>query len=291
MTPDKGTGRRAQVLVKQAEPIGQKRVKDFITRGRQANPRSRGRGGQDARGAGAAHKWNRIGGSAAMTLLRKHGLWLVFATMAGIVGAWLIYASRPTVYLSTAQVDVEPHVVALTTPIVPNMGTEEQVATSGVVLASTARALGAKPRNLATDLSAKVTGTANIMSINCTMPAAAAAQRCAAAAAAGYVAFRNQVGSSKIDQAHDPLHVTLVTAATLPASPAGAGEGHTTRDGAGPRGKAGPGGGERLVALLAFGRPGALVRGRRLIAAGAIVDPARLSDPDTAVRDAVADAG
>ena len=159
-----------------------------------------------------------------MTLLRKHGLWLVFATMAGIVGAWLIYASRPTVYLSTAQVDVEPHVVALTTPIVPNMGTEEQVATSGVVLASTARALGAKPRNLATDLSAKVTGTANIMSINCTMPAAAAAQRCAAAAAAGYVAFRNQVGSSKIDQAHDPLHVTLVTAATLPASPAGPGK-------------------------------------------------------------------
>ena len=76
-----------------------------------------------------------------------------------------------------------------------------------------------------------------------------------------------------------------------PGSGAGIGDGATAKDGAGTRGKAGPRGAERLVALLAVGRPRDLVQGRRLIAAGAIVDPARLSDPDTAVRDAVADAG
>ena len=76
-----------------------------------------------------------------------------------------------------------------------------------------------------------------------------------------------------------------------PGSGAGIGDGAAAKDGAGTRGEAGHRGAGRLVALLAVGRPRDLVQGRRLIAAGAIVDPARLSDPDTAARDAVADAG
>jgi len=43
---------------------------------------------------------------------------------------------------------------------------------------------------------------------------------------------------------------------------------------------------ERLVALLTVGRPRDLVQGRRVIAAGGAVDPARLADPAVAVRDA-----
>ena len=73
-------------------------------------------------------------------------------------------------------------------------------------------------------LSAKVSGTANVMSISCKMPTAAEAQRCAAAAAASYVAFRDQVTSSAISQAHDPLNVTLVTPASLPTAAAGLGK-------------------------------------------------------------------
>jgi NADPH-dependent 2,4-dienoyl-CoA reductase/sulfur reductase-like enzyme len=46
--------------------------------------------------------------------------------------------------------------------------------------------------------------------------------------------------------------------------------------------------GERLVALLAVARPRDLLQGRRLIAAGNPVDPARLADPAVAVRDALA---
>jgi 3-phenylpropionate/trans-cinnamate dioxygenase ferredoxin reductase subunit len=45
--------------------------------------------------------------------------------------------------------------------------------------------------------------------------------------------------------------------------------------------------GERLVALLTVGRPRDLLQGRRVIAAGAAVDPGRLADPAIPVRDAV----
>ena len=46
--------------------------------------------------------------------------------------------------------------------------------------------------------------------------------------------------------------------------------------------------GDRLTALLTVDRPRDLGQGRRLIAAGAAVDPVRLADPDVQVRDAAA---
>jgi len=48
---------------------------------------------------------------------------------------------------------------------------------------------------------------------------------------------------------------------------------------------------DQLVALLTVGRPRDLVQGRRVIAAGGAVDPARLADPAVAVRDAALAAG
>ena len=158
-----------------------------------------------------------------MKVLRRHILWLITATIVGIVGAWLFHAAQPHVYRSTAQVDVEPS-AALGAPVTPNMATEQQVATSGVILGRTATALGATTHGLAGHLSASVTGTANVLSISCTGATPAAAQRCAAAAAAAYVGFRNMLSQSKTQQARDPLHVTLVTPATLPTALAGPGK-------------------------------------------------------------------
>jgi polysaccharide biosynthesis transport protein len=166
-----------------------------------------------------------MGGSAEMTVLRKHGIWLVLAMIAGIAGAWLVYTARPVTYSSTAQVDVESHVVPLATPVPPNMDTEAQIATSGVVVTSVARAMSVSPTDLQHNLSAKVSGTGNVLSISCKMPTPAAAQRCAGAAAATYVAFRNLASSSKSVQARDPLHATLVTPPALPSAPAGPGKG------------------------------------------------------------------
>lgn len=166
-----------------------------------------------------------------MTLLRKHIRWLVLATLAGIAGALLIHVSLPARYISTAEVDVEPNIAALTIDYTPNMVTEQQVATSGVVLANAAGALGTTPAALEKDLSAGVSGTdatggtANVLSINCAMPTAVSAQRCAAAAAAAYMAFRNDAGQPKNTRAHDPMFVTLVTPATLPTTSSGLGLG------------------------------------------------------------------
>jgi putative peptidoglycan lipid II flippase len=156
-----------------------------------------------------------------MTVLRKHGLWLVLTMLAGVVAAGLFARSLPVRYSSTAQVDVESHVVPGATLVTPNQATEKIVATSGVVVVNAARALGVDPGLLAPHLSAAVSSTSNILSISCSMPAARQAQRCAAATAAAYIAFRDLATSPKAARAADPLQATLVTAADLPAKPAG----------------------------------------------------------------------
>jgi polysaccharide biosynthesis transport protein len=162
-----------------------------------------------------------------MTLLRKHIRWLVLAVLAGIVGALFIHVSVPARYLSAAEVDVEPNIPALTIDYAPNMVTEQQVATSGVVLADAARTLGTTSTALEKDLSATVSGTnatggtANVLSINCSMPTPDSAQRCAAAVAAAYMAYRNDASQPARIRAHDPMLVTLVTPATLPTTSAG----------------------------------------------------------------------
>ena len=173
--------------------------------------------GKNARGKGLA-------GSAIMTLLRRHGLWVIIATVVGIAGAWLYHAAQPTMYTSTAQVDVESNVVPGAAPITPNMATEEQVATSGIVLGNTANDLGVSTRVLAGELSAKASSTSTVLSISCTRPTPRDAQSCASIAYNVYIGYRNELGLSKTAQAHDPYRVTLVTPPQVPASPAGIGK-------------------------------------------------------------------
>lgn len=163
-----------------------------------------------------------------MILLRRYAGWLILATLAGIAGAWLASADHPVRYTSTAQVDVEPRLTGLTTPVAPNMGTEQLVATSGVVVTRTARILHTTPGQLDQALTAGVaratlsgttaTGAANVLTIGCTMPAPAAAQRCTAAAAASYMAFRNHTGQRGTGQKHAALQVTLITSAAAPVA-------------------------------------------------------------------------
>ncbi len=94
----------------------------------------------------------------------------------------------------------------------------------GLFWVLTASAFHETPSKMTGHLSAKTSGTGNVLSISCKMPTAAAAQHCAATAAASYVAFRDQVTSSATSQAHNPLNVTLVTPASLPTAAAGPGK-------------------------------------------------------------------
>jgi Mrp family chromosome partitioning ATPase len=159
-----------------------------------------------------------------MTLLRRHGLWVIIATLAGIAGAWLYYTAQGGTYSATAQVDVESSPGVAASAAGPNMATEQQVATSGVVLDDAATALGVKEQVLAGHLSAKVTSTSTVLAISCAMPTPATAQVCANAVADAYVNFRNLSTGTKAQQARDALHVTLVTPAALPTKPAGLGK-------------------------------------------------------------------
>ena len=156
-----------------------------------------------------------------MTLLRRHALWVIVATVVGIAGAWLYHSAQPAVYTSTAQVDVEPNTSLGGPPVTPNMATEEQVVTAGVVLGNTAQQLGVSPQNLAGKLTAKVSSTSTVLSISCTESSPRSAQNCAQVAANAYIGYRNQLGLTTAQRQHDPLHVTLVTQPNVPTKPAG----------------------------------------------------------------------
>jgi capsular exopolysaccharide synthesis family protein len=159
-----------------------------------------------------------------MTLLRRHGLWVIIATVVGVAGAWLYHSAQPAAYTSTAQVDVEPNDIVGTPPVTVNMATEEQIATSGIVLSETANQIGVSPRVLQGELSAKASSTSTVLSISCTRPNARDAQSCASIAYNVYLGYRNDLGLSKVAQARDPYRATLVTPPQIPASPAGVGK-------------------------------------------------------------------
>ena len=154
-----------------------------------------------------------------MRLLRRHAVWLLLATVAGLAGAWLISARLPVRYDSTAQVDIESHTGTGAPLVVPNLATEKLIATSGVVLKNAATTLGTRPALLSKNLSAAESGTSNILLITCSEPTPAAAESCANADAVSYVVFRNLAGKSRSARINDPLHATLVTPALLPLKP------------------------------------------------------------------------
>jgi len=157
----------------------------------------------------------------AMRMIRKQAIWVVLATLVGLIGAWLSVSGRAVAYTSTAGVDVEPRIIAGSVPVTPNLATEEKVATSGDVLGAAAGALHMTPGHLASHVSVSVSGTSTILSISCTMPEPAQAQECARVVTQTYIDFRNETAADKNVQARDPLNVTLVSPATLPITPAG----------------------------------------------------------------------
>src|ERR1019366_3639976 len=75
--------------------------------------------------------------------------------------------------------------------------------------------------SLAAQLAVSSPASPNLLSIACTMPEPAAAQRCAAAVAQAYANFRNDTASSALVRAHDSFSVTIVTPALLPSTPTG----------------------------------------------------------------------
>ena len=153
-----------------------------------------------------------------MSFLRRYALWIVLATVACTAGGWAIAARQSVQFTTAATVDVEANVIPGAGPVAPNLATEQQVATSGSVVSSAAASLGLRSGDLQVSVTNKA-GT-NILVIACTEPTATAAVSCANAVAAAYRDYRNETGSSATIQAHDSLHVTIVTSAPQPSAKA-----------------------------------------------------------------------
>ena len=185
---------------------------------------ARGKSTRNGCRAGAEHAGgqqrdsNKIG-RAGISFLRRYALWIVLATVACTAGSWAFAAHQPVQFTATAAVDVEASVIPGAAPAVPNLQTEEQVATSGNVVSSAASALGVSPSELNLSVTNKA-GT-NILQIGCSEPTATAAVSCANAVAVAYTRdYRNETGSSAAVRAHDSFHVTIVTPAPPPSAKA-----------------------------------------------------------------------
>ena len=150
------------------------------------------------------------GSSRPRPLLIAHARWILLTTAAVLLGAWVYQVSRAPVYTSQASV-----VLDSTTPLTAAMGTEKQVAMSGVVLSRAAGTLGTDEHELSQRVSATVPPDASVVNISCKARTAALAQRCAQAVADSYVAYRN-TPSSISGAGRSSLRARVTTSADLP---------------------------------------------------------------------------
>jgi succinoglycan biosynthesis transport protein ExoP len=166
-------------------------------------------------------------------LLRVYGLWIALVTAVVMAAAFGVSRTAPVEYKSAAIVVVEARVRANTTPVPPDMGTEKELAQSGLVVEPAARTLGMDPGNLTHGLVISVAPDANVLTFAYTNGDPATAQRRAEALAEAYVAYRNSGEAQENATAKKPVtpagalaaattstqHATLVTPAVRPAEP------------------------------------------------------------------------
>lgn len=169
-------------------------------------------------------------GGGPARLLRVYGLWIVLVTAAVTGVAYAVGAAAPVEYQSAAIVVVESRVQQNTTPVAPDMGTEKQLAQSGLVVDPAARKLGIGPGDMVEGLVVSVAADANVLTFAYTDADPQTAQLRADALARAYVAYRN---AGEVEEAKDDAkekdkkvtattstqHATLVTPAGLPGTP------------------------------------------------------------------------
>jgi capsular exopolysaccharide synthesis family protein len=157
-------------------------------------------------------------GTGAARLIRVYGVWIALVTGVVIAAAIGVGLSGAHVYESDAIVVVEARVRANTTPVAPDMGTEKEIAKSGLVLDPAARELDVSPGELFGELVVGVAPDANVLTFSVMNANPAVAQNHAQAIAMAYVYYRNS-GEGAASAATSTQHATLVTAAPLPGTP------------------------------------------------------------------------
>jgi capsular exopolysaccharide synthesis family protein len=155
----------------------------------------------------------------AARVIRVYGLWIVLVTAVVIAAAVGISMVSPRTYRSEAIVVVEARIQPNTTPVPPDMGTEKEIAQSGLVVDPAARNLGEDPGRLLGDLVIGVASDANVLTFTVTNADAATAQKYAEALAVAYVSLRNSgetaTSTDSGTTATPTQHATLVTDAAF----------------------------------------------------------------------------
>lgn len=160
--------------------------------------------------------------------LRVHLWWTLLCGAVVAAVAWQLADHSAPMYASTASVVVESRILPNTTPVAPDVTTEKEVVSSGVVVERAAAILGVSTREIERNLKVTVPPDTKILSITYRSPYPAVAQYRAQAVANAYLAFRNagdnddevgtKAGKAKDDKDSDSpnVNVRLLTPAELP---------------------------------------------------------------------------
>jgi capsular exopolysaccharide synthesis family protein len=160
--------------------------------------------------------------------LRVHLWWTLLCAAVVAAVAWQLADHSTPMYASTASVVVEARIVPNTTPVAPDVTTEKEVVSSGVVVEKAAAGLGVSMDEIDKNLKVTVPADTKILSITYYSPNPKVAQHRAQAVANAYLAFRNAGdGGSKStkndakDSDSASVSARLLTPAGLPTKPEG----------------------------------------------------------------------
>lgn len=148
--------------------------------------------------------------------LVAHARWITAVTLAVVAAATAFALSRTPLYRSQADVIVQ---APSATAAAPDMGTEESIVSSGVVLNAASQATGVPATALADGLSVTARGTSFVLQISYSNPNPHVAQQRAQAIAQAYTAFRAPKPAVKSSTPSGAPTAQLVTSASLPTAP------------------------------------------------------------------------
>src|SRR5207302_4069398 len=158
--------------------------------------------------------------------LMAHLRWILVITLLVVGGAAVLAHSQTPQYKAQADVNVYFTTADPSALQGPNMVTEKEIVSSGVVLAKASKLLGVPPQVLRQGLFVSVPASSAILEIGYSDPVPLVAQTRAQVIAQAYVAYRTPnsppAGSTKSGNASassNQLRATLITSAVLPTSP------------------------------------------------------------------------
>lgn len=131
-------------------------------------------------------------------------LWLILTlTTLTVATTFAVVLSLPASYTASAQVVVQPD-MGQGSPVQPDMGTEREILTSGLVARDAASRLGESPAKASSGLSAEVPVDTNVLNISYTAATADEAYRGADAFTEAYVTYRNKISSTPVAEVITP---------------------------------------------------------------------------------------